>query len=242
MMQLNLNDIYNYIEKNIGEFHKNRYKRLENLRLNTILKKKNPYLFKAKNILTSETLIKSILDAYLSSQEETIFGHFLEGLAIFINEVIYNGTKSCAEGIDLEFNKDNTRYIVTIKSGPNWGNSSQIQRMKDNFKKAMKILRANNPNLSVIPINGCCYGKTKDPNKGDYYKYCGQEFWEFISDNENLYTDIIQPLGYKAKEKNQKFLEEYAKIINKFSFEFSKRFCVNGEINWEKLVVFNSSK
>ena len=29
-------------------------------------------------------------------------------------------------GIDLEFDKDGVRYIVTIKSGPNWGNSSQI--------------------------------------------------------------------------------------------------------------------
>ena len=111
---------------------KNRLKNLQKLKLNQILKRKNPYLFKAKNILTAQDLVKGLLDAHLSSQEETIFGDFLEGLAIFINGKVYEGKKSSAEGVDLEFNKDGKRYIVSIKSGPNWGNSSQINKMKDN--------------------------------------------------------------------------------------------------------------
>ncbi|MCB1935052.1 MAG: hypothetical protein KDF59_03835 [Nitrosomonas sp.] len=32
------------------------------------------------------------------------------------------------------------------------------------------------------------------------FKYCGQQFWEFISGTSNLYTDIIEPLGHEAKE------------------------------------------
>ncbi|HPK53898.1 MAG TPA: PmeII family type II restriction endonuclease, partial [Smithellaceae bacterium] len=36
-----------------------------------------------------------------------------------------------------------------------------------------------------------CYGKDSNPDKGDYLKLCGQIFWEFISGDENLYTDII---------------------------------------------------
>jgi hypothetical protein len=37
-----------------------------------------------KHITTAGDFIKTILDAYLSSQEESIFGSFLESLAIYI--------------------------------------------------------------------------------------------------------------------------------------------------------------
>ncbi len=230
-----------YVEKNIGTFHTKRLNSLENLKLDRILKRKNPYLFKAKSIQTAQDLVKCIVDAHLSSQEETIFGDFLEGLAIFINEKIYNGKKSSAEGIDLEFEKEGIKYIISIKSGPNWGNSSKIRRMIDNFKKAKTILRTSNSKMHIIAINGCCYGRNKKPDKGDYLKLCGQEFWTFISGNENLYTEIIEPLGHKAKEKNEEFMEFYSQILNKFTLEFIQKFCVAGKINWEKLVQFNSA-
>ena len=241
MNPLNLDDVVKYVENNIGTFHIKRLKSLENLKLDKILKRKNPYLFKAKNILTAQDLIKTLLDAHLSSQEETIFGDFLEGLAVFINHKVYSGHKSAAEGIDLEFEKDGIKYIVSIKSGPNWGNSSQIRKMVDNFKKAKKILRTSNSKLHIIAVNGCCYGRDNKPDKGEYQKLCGQKFWTFISGNDLLYTDIIEPLGHKAKQKNEEFLEQYSQIINKFTIEFGNEFCMDGKINWEKLVKFNSS-
>ena len=129
---------------------------------------------------------------------------------------------------------------MAIKSGPNWGNSRQISKMKDDFIKAKRTLRTSGAKFEVICINGCCYGQENNPDKDDYFKYCGQKFWEFISGNENLYIEIIEPLGYKAKEKNQEFEKEYAKIINLFTSEFSNKFCTNGHINWDNLVKFNS--
>jgi hypothetical protein len=67
-----------------------------------------------------------------------MFGDFLEQLAIFVNKKVYGGVKSSAEGIDLEFEKDNIKYIVTIKSGPNWGNSGQISKMKQKLQTSKK--------------------------------------------------------------------------------------------------------
>ena len=241
MKKIKISDVKNYVEKNIGDFHSNRLQNLKKLKLNQILKRKNPYLFKAKNVLTAQDLVKNLLDAHLSSQEEAIFGNFLEGLAIFINGKAYGGKKSSAEGIDLEFDKDGKRYIISIKSGPNWGNSSQIKKLRDNFKRAKRILRTSKSGLHIIAINGCCYGRDDRPDKGDYFKYCGQRFWELISANQDLYVDIIKPLGHKAKEKNEEFLEEYSQIINKFTLEFNQKFCVDGKIDWNALVKFNSS-
>nr|MBF0223698.1 cytosolic protein [Desulfobulbaceae bacterium] len=236
--------IAEYVEQNIPVFHRNRIEKLKKLKLKEVLKRKNPYLFKVKNITTAGDFIKTILDAHLSSQEETLFGGFLEGLSIYICNYVYNGTKSSAEGVDLELEKDNSKYIVSIKSGPNWGNSSQIKKMKDNFRKAKRILGTNIASShNVIAVNGCCYGKDNSPDKGEYLKLCGQRFWSFVSGNDNLYTEIIDPLGHKAKEKNDLFFDEYGKVINKFSLEFIEMFCdPTGAIHWEKVIKFNSSE
>jgi hypothetical protein len=233
--------VIEFVEMNISDFHQKRISSLDKLKLRNILKRKNPYLFKAKYILTAEQLVKGFVDAHISSNEETIFGDWLEGLAIFINGKVYKGIKSGITGIDLEFSKENIRYIVNIKSGPNWGNSSQIEKMRSDFKTAIKTLRTSNSQLNIIAVNGCCYGRDNIPEKGDYLKYCGQKFWEFISNEKDLYTEIIEPLGHKAKERNDKFMQSYAQMVNKFTFEFSKDFCINGLIDWEKLVKYNSS-
>lgn len=243
MGKLSLKRVEKYVEQNISDFHHKRLQSLESLKLEKILARKNPYLFKAKNSLTSEQIVKSILDAHVSSNEETIFGDWLEGLAIFINECAYNGWKSGIQGIDLEFDKDNRRYIVAIKSGPNWGNNSQIQKMISDFYSAIKTLRTSNSKLNIIAVNGCCYGRENKPDKkGIYFKFCGQDFWKFISGEDDLYLKIIKPLGHKAKIKNEDFEQSYAKVINKFTLEFSKRFCNNeGAIDWIELVKFNSA-
>ena len=243
MKALDIQKVVQYVEENIGYFHQKRIQSLDKLKLSQVLKRKNPYLFKAKYMQTSEQIIRGIVDAHISSNEETIFGNWLEGLAIFISNEVYRGYKSGITGIDLEFDKENIRYIVTIKSGNNWGNSSQIKKMISDFKTAKKTLRTSNSQINVVAINGCCYGKENNPDKGDYFKYCGQEFWEFISGNKDLYTELIEPLGHQAKEKNEEFMLSYTQMINKFTREFPNNFCKkNGDIDWKKLVEFNSKK
>ncbi|HBR17061.1 MAG TPA: cytosolic protein [Deltaproteobacteria bacterium] len=243
MKKLNLRDVTRYVEENIGVFHQQRIASIDALKLSQVLKRKNPYLFKAKHMLTAEQIVKGLVDAHISSSEEGIFGDWLEGLAIFINKKVYSGWKSGISGIDLEFDKNNVRYIVTIKSGPNWGNSRQIREMIANFNSARKTLKTSNSKLQVEAVNGCCYGRDRRPyKKANYYKYCGQQFWEFISGNLDLYLEIIEPLGHKAKEKNESFTKSYSKMINKFTREFANGYCKDdGSIDWGKLVHFNSS-
>ena len=120
--------------------------------------------------------------------------------------------------------------------------------MLSDFSDAKKRFQTSGHKGNIVCVNGCCYGRDnkpyKFPKKGvDYSKLCGQEFWEFISGDPNLYIEIIEPLGHKAKEKNDDFAKSYAIMINKFTAEFLKDFCIeSGEIDWEKLVKFNSEK
>jgi hypothetical protein len=243
MANLSIDDVIGYVENNISVFHEKRLAKIATLKLKEVLQKKNPYLFKAKYFQTADEIIKELLNAYISSSEETMFGDWLEGLAIFINQKVYSGRKSGIKGIDLEFDKEGIRYIVSIKSGPNWGNSSQIKKMESDFTTAKKTLRTSNSQMQIICVNGCCYGKDNNPDKGSYYKYCGQAFWEFIGGNENIYTDIIEPLGHKARERSESYMENYSQLINRFTKEFIALFCDDdGKIDWNKLVKFNSGK
>jgi hypothetical protein len=83
-------EIAAYVEANIPDFHQSRISGLQTLKLTKIIRRKNPYLFKAKNINTASDFVKSLLDAHLSSSEEGLFGGFLEGLAIFICSRTFN--------------------------------------------------------------------------------------------------------------------------------------------------------
>lgn len=242
MKKIKISELKKFVEENIVEFHNARIEGLKRLNLSKILLQKNPYLFRAKNILTAERFVDNLAKAYISSQEESMFGGFLERLAIYVCNKVYGGKKSSSEGLDLEFVKDNVIYIVAVKSGTNWGNSSQIAKMKEDFRKAKQRLRTNTKKMRVEAINGCCYGRVTKTDKGEYQKIAGQDFWEFISGVPNLYLDIIEPLAFKAKERNEDYNFEYAKQLNIFTQQFSKEFCINGIINWEKIVKFNSGK
>ncbi|HVG29285.1 MAG TPA: PmeII family type II restriction endonuclease [Pyrinomonadaceae bacterium] len=182
----------------IAPFYEDRLRSLKSLRLADVLKRKNPYLFKAKNIELAQDLIKGIVDAFLSSQEEGKFGNLLEGFAIFVSNKLYGGFKSNLASLDLEFERENKYYIVGIKSGTNWGNADQINAMKNNFKAARERLRARGITKEIVAVNGCIYGKDRNPLKNKnklkgkgagyadeeadkvYYKYAGQDFWKFI--------------------------------------------------------------
>lgn len=242
--------LHDYLAREVMEpFYQRRFDDLTKRNLDDILTRKNPYLFKAKNMEIAADLVKSALDAFLSSQEETIFGNLLEGFAIYISGLLYGGFKSSFKSIDLEFERKGVYYIVGIKSGPNWGNSDQISRMKDNFKAAKQTLRERGIFNSIVSVNGCIYGKDRNPFKQDrndseknYYKYCGQEFWEFISGDANLYQEIIKPIDEEAKQKDENFKRAYTQKLNEMTTVFSNRFLTNNQIDWVKLIDFVSKK
>jgi hypothetical protein len=238
--KLKVNDVKNFVNKNICLFHRDRVKALEKMELREILRKKNPYLFRAKNINIASDLIGSLLDAFLSSSEEELFGKFLEELAVFISGRTCRGRKSAATGVDIEFLNNGVLYLVSIKSGPNWGNSSQQNEQQQNLQTAVRVLKQTNHKLNVQPVLGICYGKTRTTFLRGYMKVVGQNFWYLISENENLYTDIVEPLGYRAKQHNDAYFRQKARVVNSFTKEFMQEFCNNGLIDWKKIVQFNS--
>lgn len=253
MKKLNYKKLHNFIAADvIRPFYDNRLLSLRQIKLKTIIQRKNPYLFKAKNIETAGDFVKYILDAFLSSQEETIFGDLLEKLAIHICQEVFNGRKA-EEGkyksVDLIFKRDNKVYVVGIKSGPNWGNSDQVNAMKRNLKKAKGILKSEGEKSNIIKVNGCMYGRDNRPYKKNkrnpslnYHKICGQSFWELISGDNQLYKKIIQPLDEEAKKRDKIFRDLYVKKINEMTKDLMDLFYTDNYLDWNKIIDYISKK
>jgi hypothetical protein len=245
MGKFDLGKVTEYVERNIGEFHRSRLSKVDSIKLKDVLKSKNPYLYKAKNVNQSRDIVEGVLNAFISSSEEGIFGNWLEQLAIFINDMVYEGRKAAIDGIDLDFDKDGKRYLVSIKSGPAWGNDSQVKKLIDQFDTARKRLATSGSKVETVCVNGCCYGRSKpetEYRKGNYYKICGARFWELISGEPDLYIKLIEPLGKEAEENNLLFKASYDSLVNRLDREFLVNFCKeDGSIDWEKLVQFNST-
>ena len=215
-----INSIAEYVENNIAGFHSARIEKLKSINLKDLLSRKNPYMFRAKNIVTAGQMVESLASAYMSSAEESIFGNWMEGIANVVAEKVYAGYKSAS-----------------------WSNSTSMKKQKEQFVKAVRIFNTSRKTVPTKCIEGCCYG---NDNKGytdsTHEKYCGEKFWTLISGEPTLFVDIVEPLGFKAKEKNDEYYAEYGRMINKFTQEFIAEYCDNdGNINWDKIVRLNAA-
>lgn len=241
MNPLNLDEVCVYVNENIDQFHKRRIEIIKNLTLSQ-LTSKNPYLFRAKNVTKASELIEGTLDAFLSSSEEKLFGDFLENLAIFVANKTTGGHKSSAAGIDLEYENEGVYHIISIKSGPNWGNASQYGKLALDFADAERRLRQSHHSLRVEKVLGICYGKTKTVlTRHGYIKMMGQNFWAYISGNQDLFIQIVEPLGFHAREHNDHYFTERGRITNSLTGFFIEKYCDKvGNIDWERLIQANS--
>jgi hypothetical protein len=218
-------------------FYQRRISKLSGLQLQTALRKKNPYLFRAIGIQTANDIVAQILQAFMSSSDETIFGNeFFEPLA----KKISGGTVSGSEGVDIVIETDTKYTAISVKSSPNAFNSSQAKRMNDEFNKLrsrmLKIQKQFDPML------GHCYGKVNsEPKQYTYRRRSGQVFWEEISGDPDCYLKIMQLMGDLPNEHLTRYREEYEKALNRFTRDFLNDFATtDGEIDWDKLLIFNS--
>ena len=216
-----------------------------------LVTRKNPFLFRVRVNSDAYEFAQMITNAYLSSSEETMFGNVLEEIAISICKHSKGGWKSTADKIDLEYARDDTRYIMQIKSGTNWGNSSQRQSLVNSFQKAMKILRQGNPDLNVRCIEGICYGKSMIRDLGTHKRYVGHSFWKEISDWEGTAAAVMDLIGTHASNGLDKAREEahqrivsyledrgvtYTQAVDKTSSIGSTLAKTEHKIRWDRLL------
>lgn len=222
----------------LTDFYTSLTKTLDNIDVDKILKRKNPYLYRAKGISSAGQIVDGILAAYVSSSEETVFGNtFFEPIAI----VVSGGQKAVTEGVDITVDKNNTIYSIAVKSGTSVFNADSRKRQEQNFQSAQK--RAQQAHKAFLPVVGYGYGKkkVKAGNEKFYKELAGKDFWEWLTGDAEFYTKIIRMMGTRPDEYAKNFEVAYAKAENRMVREFTIKYCRDdGSIDWDMLLRFNS--
>ena len=234
-------EVIKAIETDLEKFYANLIEKIDVLNIKKVMKRKNPYLYRAKAMQSASEIVESVLTAFVSSSEETIFGNcFFEPIAIAAS----GGNKALAEGIDImiQDNATNTISAIAVKSGPSVFNADSKKRQEQNFMAASKL--AQQVKARYEAYIGYCYGKKKDSGRGKpkmYQELAGKRFWTELTGDEEFYIKIIGYMGIMPEKYVADYKESYNKAANRLVREFSNSFCKeDGSIDWEKLVEFNS--
>lgn len=237
------NAIVSAIATALETFYNTLIEKIDKLDIMKVMKRKNPYLYRAKAMENSSEIVESVLSAFVSSSEETIFGNcFFEPIAIAAS----GGNKALAEGIDImiQDKTSNTIYAVAVKSGPSVFNADSKKRQEQNFTAASKL--AQQAKARYEAYIGYCYGKKKDNGRGKpkmYQELAGKRFWAELTGDDDFYIKIIGFMGNLPEQYVASYKESYNKAFNRLVREFSNCFCKeDGSIYWEKLVEFNSGE
>lgn len=228
------------IARCLKEFYDRRKHALERVRLRAFLRRKNPYLFRARGIEKASELIEQLLVAHLQASDETIFGDaFFEPVA----KIASGGVVSPAPGLDFAV-ETNTRYLaVAMKSGPNIYNASQRRRQSDEFNQLRGRLQKLNKQFD--PLLGHAYGRKRtEPSKNQTFRdRSGQAFWTEITGDADFYLKLIRLMGDEPSKRREEFALAWDALVNRLTFEFIADFCLaDGHIDWEKLTEFVSAE
>ena len=237
------NEVVKAIASSLEAFYTSLISKIDSIDITDIMKRKNPYLYRAKAMESASEIVESVLSAFVSSSEETIFGNcFFEPLAIAAS----GGNKALAEGIDVlvEDKENNIIYAIAVKSGPSVYNADSKKRQEQNFTAAAKL--AQQVKARYLAYIGYSYGKKRESGRGRariYKELAGQDFWEELTGDPGFYLKIISFMGSLPEKYVADYKESYNKASNRLVRAFSNQFCKDdGSIDWEALVKFNSGR
>lgn len=232
----------------LNVFFTRRAEKLGELKLKNQLKAKSPYLMRAIGVADASEIVEEMLDAHISSSDETIFGNdFFEPLAKWVAEKAYKGIPgttvqvSGAEGCDVSIEHQGHYEAFAVKSGPKVFNAQSKKKQSDEFKKLKRILAKTKKVFE--PIVGYCYGNKQQRESAttEFKEIAGQRFWSHLTGDDSFYLRISELMRESPIAHRQEFQMAYTQAKNKFVKEFSEEFTTpDGLIDWDKLTKMNS--
>ena len=224
-----------------------RFAALDKLTLARLLNK-NPYLYRALGIADSSEFIQQLMIAFVSSSDETIFGNdFIEPLAVFAASHSPNAsgiprtvTVGAGAGQDIAIETAKSYLAISVKSSKNIFNSQSAKGQSGEFgalqarlKKLNKVFR---------PIIGYGYGRKLERKASTVEKMAGQVFWNMLTGDDSFYLRISSAMesfaGQHGHAYKTMFDTRHQQLLREFMIEYVD---VNGLIQWDKVVAFNSA-
>ncbi|MGH9860258.1 MAG: PmeII family type II restriction endonuclease [Candidatus Acidiferrales bacterium] len=202
------------IERYLKDFYQRRLGKLQRLRIKQILRRKNPYLFRALHREKAQDFVEQLMLAYVSSSDETIFGDaFFEPIARDVS----GGQVSPSEGVDIVIETP-TKYIaIAMKSGPNIYNTSQKRKQNEQFNSLRA--RLQKMKKAFDPVLAAGYGrKVAPPGPNRVYRIsCGQAFWEELTGDSSFHLKLISLMKDFPAAHKPEYEKEWAAAVNRFT-------------------------
>ena len=221
------------ISKCLGDFYERRMAKINTLRLRNVLRRKNPYLFRALGIQKASEIVERLASDYIASSDESLFGDaFFEPIAM----VASGGSVSDAAGVDFTVETEDRYTAVAMKSGPNPYNASQKRRQHDEFLAVRNRLYRIHKEFD--PVLAHAYGRRNSGNETLIYRdSSGQAFWHEITGDPDFYIKLIRLMRDEPAKHRQEYQPKWDATVNRFTAEFIRDYCLpDGNIDWEKLV------
>ena len=235
---MDTSELQDLISRGLQDFYRRRLEAVSGLKLDKVLLRKNPYLFKALATEKASEIVEQILTAYISSSDETIFGDaFFELIA----RVVSGGKASTQEGNDIIIEQNKKVIAIALKSGPNPYNASAKRRQSQEFLAIQKRLYKLQKQFD--PVLGHAYGRLKSEPHGTqvYRDLSGQAFWTEITGDPDFYLKLVRLMRDEPAKHRNTYRPEWDATVNRLTLEFTQNFCFSdGHIDWEKLVSFVS--
>ena len=245
MRDIPQSDLEAKVSSLLDYIYERRINKLAELSLREVLLKKNPYMYRAISHGDAPELVRSLLDATISSSDETIFGNdFFEPLVKWVAERAgSDGTylsvrESSAEGADVEVETADELRLYAVKSGTNVYNSSSWKRQLTNFSAARMRLAKTKKRFDAVAAFG--YGRVAVGREAR--RVAGQALWHELSGDSLMYARIMRAMGVGSQHRLDMFQAEHDKAVNRFTAELLANFANSDySLDWEKLLAFNSA-
>lgn len=239
-MKLSQSELRSVVRHSLKDFHRALLGKMKGLQLQKLLSRKNPYLYAGMGLGSSpEHFLRMLLDAWLSSSMEGCFGNTLESIAHHIITSMNIGIKSSSEGLDYDIVRGRFRFLLSVKSGGQWGNHSSCKEQGKKFEKAKKVVRAID-NRELVSVMGICYGKKQVTDGLSYadVEIQGQAFWYFLTGDPFLYTRLIGLIQSVSTKFYPNFVSRRERALLRILPEFQSAYCFpDGSISWRTLVL-----
>ena len=217
-----------FINAFVDDFVEPFKKRLAELTFLKLIRRKNPYLYRASGISSVEELVERALSDFVSSSTETFFGVALEHFITSLPGLI----KSSAPGVDVEKRSGQLVELFAIKSGPAGYNSSSFKTQREDLARSKTILEQQ-ADLVVRAFVGCSYGRQRDGRlSSGYIVLSSKNLWAKLSDDVDFYMKVLDAYGCVSK-----FYEgDVEATHDRLLAEAKERFSKGSGVDWAKVL------
>ncbi|MFT4893172.1 MAG: hypothetical protein ACI8Z7_000973 [Candidatus Nanohaloarchaea archaeon] len=207
-----------WTEKIILEFLETQYENLELIDLEKL--DINVLMIKALGFTTVEEAIEFYVYQRVTRSVVTSWGSgALENLVKVSGAEEIPGDENVrvqGKAFDMRKKKGDKTYYIQLKSGPNTMNVSMVDSLNNMIDKI------EDKHSDAVGMLGMTYGERDQVssqirgnlNDFDDKALIGEEFWEFLTDNENYYYSLISRIDEISRESTDKFSKSFLEAVD----------------------------